>query len=338
MAARRKRKKSKTKRISFKPGTSNTTPRSSSLRSTRRKKKRQASRLGPSLIRILKILAVACVFASVVACILVGIVAGFSFLERYVKETSPVSEQTIRLELVDVPAWVTKELEKKVLTAARGDGEDLRLDENAAGSVQQNIAREVVWLDEVKVQTTHDGLRIKGRWRRPVGLVKSGRRRFYVDAEQVVLDFMPMPRLPIVEITGLSPTRETPQSGKVWGGDDLTDDLAAAIIILDRIGQMDRLVTPDKPLLYEIDRLDVSNFNGRKNSKRPHIVLYAKDDTEIIWGAEFGTWQRYLESTDEQKLAKLYGYYKENGTLSGGAKYINLRDPQDNIPLPIDKY
>jgi len=66
--------------------------------------------------------------------------------------------------------------------------------------------------------------------------------------------------------------------------------------------------------------------------------LYAKDNTEIIWGAEVGKWQRYLESTDEDKLAKLYSYYKEYGTLLNVAKYINLRDPQDNIPLPIDKY
>lgn len=318
MAARRKRKKSRTERISLKR---------SSLRSTRRKKKRQASRLGPSLIRILKILAVACIFASVVACILMGIVAGFSFLERYVKETSVVSEQTIRLELVDVPAWVNSQLKEKVYVAARSDANDLSL-------VQQNIEREVVWLDEVTVQTTHDVLRIEGRWRKPVGLIKSGKRRFYVDAEQVVLDFVQMPRLPIVEITGLSPTRKTPSLGKVREG----DDLAAAITILDRLDRMDKSDTPDKPLLYEIDRIDVSNFNGRKNSKRPHIVLYAKDDTEIIWGAEFGTWQRYLESTDEQKLAKLYSYYKENGTLSGDAKYINLCDPQDDIPLPIDKY
>ena len=322
MAARRKRKTSKTKRISFKPGTS------------KRKKKRQASRVGPSLIRILKILAVACVFVCAAACVLVGIVAGFSFLERYVKETTPVSEQTIRLELADVPAWVNDQLKQKVLAAARGDGEDLRLDENAAGPVQQNIAREVVWLDEVTVQRTHDGFHIEGRWRRPVGLVKSGLRQFYVDAEQVVLDFVEMPHLPIVKITGLPLITRTPPLGEVWQ----RDGLAAAMEIIKRLEQMDRLVTPDKPLLFEIDRVDVSNFNGRENARHPHVVMYAKDNTQIIWGAEVGKWQRYLESTDEQKLAKLYGYYKEYGTLSGGAKYINLRDPQDNIPLPIDKY
>jgi hypothetical protein len=49
-------------------------------------------------------------------------------------------------------------------------------------------------------------------------------------------------------------------------------------------------------------------------------------------------WGQHLEATDEDKLAKLYGYYKEYGSLMGRAKYINLRDPQDKIPLPIDKY
>ena len=260
--------------------------------------------------------------------------AGFSFLERYVKETSPVSEQIIRLELVDVPAWVTKELEEKVLAPAKDDGEDLILDENAAALVQKNIKKEVVWLNDVKVQKTHDRLRIEGQWRKPVGLVKSGKRKFYVDAEQVVLDFIAMPRLPIVEITGLSPRRKTPPLGKVREG----DDLAAAITLLDRLDRRDKIEVSQKPLLSEIDRIDVSNFNGRENTQHPHIVLYAKDDTEIIWGAEVDKWQQHLESTDEQKLAKLYSYYKENGTLSGDAKYINLCDPQDDIPLPIDKY
>ena len=101
---------------------------------------------------------------------------------------------------------------------------------------------------------------------------------------------------------------------------------------------MDKSITPDKPLLSEIDRIDVSNFNGRQDGRKPHIVLYAKDNTEIMWGAAVGKWQQHLESTDEQKLAKLYGYYKDFGTLSGRAKYINLRDPKDKIPLPIDRY
>jgi len=306
--ARRKKTKYKTKRISFKLGTS------------KRKKQRKITHR-PSLTGILKVLAIVCVF----------VVGGVSlyFAERYVKSAKPA--ETGPLELVNVPEWVSSELKAKICDAA--GGKTLRLDEEAAQVVAENLAS-VAWLNKVKIQTTHERLLIEARWRKPLALVKSGSQSFYVDAELVVLDFVPMPNLPIVRIEGLSATTKVPPPGEVWQ----SDDLAAAVTILAKLDQMDKSVTPDKPLLYEIDRIDVSNFNGRKNSRFPHIVLYTKDDTEIIWGAEFGTWQRYLETTDEEKLAKLYAYYQEYGSLSGGVKYINLRDPQDNISQPIDKY
>jgi hypothetical protein len=313
MAVRKKRKKSKTKRISFQPGTS-------------KRKRLNRGWIGPSLLKILKVFAVVCVCA--------GMVIGFVFLEKYVKDIAPNSTGKIVLELANVPTWVNDQLKREIITAARNAGENLKVDENTAFLVQRNVEKEVVWLDEVKVQTTHEGLRIEGQWRKPVALIKSGIRKFFVDAEQVVLDFIEMPNLPTVRITGLSIITEMPPLGEVWG----REDVAAAILILDRFEKMDELVTPDKPLLAEIDRIDVSNFNGRFSDRSPHIILYTKDNTQIIWGAELGKWQRYLESTDEQKLAKLYGYYTEYGTLSGGVKYINLRDPQNDVPLPVDKY
>jgi hypothetical protein len=314
MAARRKRTKSKTQRISFKAGTS------------KKKKTKHRLRLVTSLISSFKI--------SFMVCILGGTAIGLIYLDKYRKETTPPLEAEALLELADFPTWVNSELQEKVLQAARGDGQNLRIDENAAALVHQNIDRQIAWLDDVKVQTTHNALRIEGRWRKPVGLIKSGRRSFYVDAEQVVLDFMEMPSLTIVEITGLPPTGKIPPLGEIWGG----NDLAEAIKLLELLERRDRIETSQKPLLTEIARLDVSNFEGRKNSKNPHIVLYTKDDTKIIWGAEINKWQRHLESTDEQKIAKLYSYYKEYGTLSGEAQYINLCDPQDDIPQPIDKY
>jgi len=299
-----KKTKDKTKRISFKLGTS-------------KRKKQRTYR--PSLTGILKVSAIICVFAA----------AGVSlyFAERYVKSAKPV--ETGPMEMVNVPEWASSELKAKVRAAA--GGKTFKLNEETAGTVAENLAF-VAWLDNIKIQTTHKQVLIEARWRKPLAMVKSGSQNFYVDDEMVVLDFVPIPNLPIVKIEGLS--AKVPSPGETWQ----SDDLDAAIIILAKLDQMDKSVTPAKPLLYEIDRIDVSNFAGRKNKQSPHIVLYTKDDTEIIWGAEFGTWQRYLETTDEEKLAKLYTYYKEYGSLSGGVKYINLRDPQDNVPQPVDKY
>jgi hypothetical protein len=299
-----KRTKDKTKRISFKLGIS-------------KRKKQRTYR--PSLTGILKVLAIVCIFVA-------GGVSLY-FAERYVKSAKPAETGT--LELVNVPEWASSELKAKIRDAA--GGKTLRLDEEAAEMVAENLAP-VAWLDNIKIQTTHKQVLIEARWRKPLAMVKSGSQNFYVDDELVVLDFVPIPNLPIIRIEGLS--ARAPSPGEVWQ----SDDLDAAVTILAKLDQMDKAVTPAKPLLYEIDRIDVSNFAGRKNSRLPHIVLYTKDDTEIIWGAEFGTWQRYLETTDEEKLAKLYAYYKEYGSLSGGVKYINLRDPQDNIPQPVDKY
>jgi hypothetical protein len=317
--AKRKKAKRKTKRISFKRSTA---------KKRKKRKKRKSRRpmlsLRTTLIIIAAVLAVICV-------LLVGRI-GFDFLHKYVKETVAVNERVGSIELVDVPAWVSRRLEEKVYTAA-GGGEDLKLDEDAARSIQNNLVREVAWLDEVKVQITHESIRIKALWRKPVALVKQGSRRFYVDAELVVLDPVPIEALPIVQVRDLSPGSHAPSVGEVWQ----QDDLAAAVVILELLDRMDKRVTPDKPLLYEIDAIDVSNFDGRENSRLPHIVLYAKDNTEIVWGAEYDKWQRHFEATDEEKLAKLYSYYQDYGTLLNSAKSINLREPQDTPPLPIDK-
>jgi hypothetical protein len=311
MTVSRKRKKNKTHRISFKPGV------------LKKRKRQRVSWFGPSLIIILKVLAAGCVIG--------GIVIGLMFLEKYVKETAPVTD--VYLELADVPLWASDELKQKVHAAAIGKIGNV-LSEDIVLSVRRNIDESIPWLDEVKVRATNNLLRVEARWRKPIGLIKSGQLKFYVDADRVVLDFVPLPDLPIVEIKGLPPIIKIPPFGEVWQ----RDDLAAAVMILDRLDHMDKTLTPDKPLLNEIDRIDVSNFNGRQNSRYAHIILYSKDNTQIIWGAEMGKWQQHLESTDEEKLASLYGYYKDYGTLSGRVRYIDLRVPRDKIPLPIDKY
>ena len=272
------------------------------------------------------------VFAAIFVLAAIGI--GLVSLDKYVKKAVPVSQTMAILELVDVPIWVNEPLKEKIYRAAISYGEDLKLDEDAAKSVQQNIQTLVAWMDDVRVQTTNDRLLIEGRWRRPVALVKDGPRSFYVDDELVVLDFVPMPNLHIVNVKGLSAAGDAPPAGEVWPLDDLT----AAIIILTKLEQMDEFITPDKPLLYKIDSIDVSNFDGRRNNREPHITLYTKNNTKIIWGAEFGTWQRYLEAPDEEKLTNLYNYYKQQNATLSNVKYIDLRSQQYNISLPVDKY
>ena len=292
-----------------------------------RKKKKQASWVGPGLRAILRVLAI--------VCLLSGAALGLLFLEEYVKDTAGTSEDTFYLELAGVPAWVDARLRNKVQEIAKGGGVNVRSDDDAALVVRRNIEKHIAWLDDVTVRIKQDVLRVEGRWRKPVALIRTDLvEQRYVDSQQVVLDYVPLPGLPIVEVVGLAKTIDMPEPGRAW----LCDELAAATKILDRMNQMDKNFASDKPLLFEIDRIDMRNFNGRRDEGEPHIVLYTKDNVQIIWGAEWGKWQQHLESTDQEKLAKLWGYYRQHGTLAVGVKYINLRDPQDKIPLPIDKY
>ena len=267
-----------------------------------------------------------------IVCVLVAIAAGFIYLGRC---SDTGAQKRGFLELVDTPVWVNEQLKDKIYNAATAGGEDLTLDDDAARTVQQNLESRLVWLEQVMVRTTSNSIRIKAKWRRPVAIIKmGGRKLFYVDGQMVVLDFVPVEGLPIVWISGLSRIKPKPVPGQTL----FRDDIAAAIAVIEKLDRMDAMLSPDKPLLYEIERIDMSNFNGRKSKNDSHIVLYTRDDTPIFWGCEVETWQRYMEATDEEKLAKLYEYYKSCGTLMGSVKHINLRYPQDRVPQPVDKY
>lgn len=254
--------------------------------------------------------------------------ASLRYAEGYVRTTQPTEEGGLVLR--NVPRWANWDLKARIVELAGGSR--FPVGEDTAGVIARNLAP-MSWLDDVEVHVTHDQVSVKARWRKPVALIERGASKFYVDTDLVVLDYMPMAHLPIVEVTNVK-MGLPPSSGAVFD----RDDLAAAVKLIDLLGRVDADLNPRNPLLEQIASIDVSNYKGRKNHGRPHIVLRSKEGTQILWGAELGEWAKHLEATDEQKLAKLYGYYAEFGSLSAGAKYINLFNPMDKVPQPIDKY
>lgn len=257
----------------------------------------------------------------------------FVVMDKYVKNKVSIRAKRAALELVDVPPWVNNALKEKVYIAALSSGENFKLDEDAAKMVQENIAAQVAWMENVQVQITHNSFRIRGKWRKPLAIIKAGGNKFYVDSELTVLDFVPMRKLPIVTVRGIPYLAKELSPGEALE----LEDLAAAVAIIENLDRMDKLVCPRKPLLNEIESIDVSNYNGRVSNRFPHIVFFSRDNTQIIWGAELDNWQKYLEATDEEKLAKLYSFYKEHKSLSGQTQSIDLRAPE-NIMQPIDRY
>lgn len=313
--ARRKRK-TKSSLFSF----------SSGKKKTKTQRKQRTDAIRSTLI----IFTVLVVFAAI------GI--GLIFLERYNKPYSKMGGKIDKLELIDEPFWVSEELRAKIVNAAMPIQDDLILDENTARAIAENLTT-VAWLDEVKVRVTNKAIQIEARYRKPLALIKASGKNYYIDDEFVLLDYVPINKLAIVEIKGARYGRKTRlMAGSLYQ----SDDIAAAITLLELLNKMDAEVSPKKPLLYEIDSIDVSNYNGRKSLRQPHIVLYAKDSTEIQWGAEKGKWHLHLEARDEEKLALLYNTYEVMGTLqlrsTHKGNFIDLRIPQKSLPLPIDRY
>lgn len=277
----------------------------------------------------------AIVFAFIAVFVAAGI--GFVFFERYVKGSLNLNEKTLPIQLVDFPDWAGTDFKQKIISAAGKSPGDFKLTEDTAMKIGENLAM-LPWLYDVRVQISNQAIIVNAKYRKPVGLVKDHDPQFYIDSELVILDYVPISKLPIVEITGVPGHLLTWRSvGTKWQ----RDDVAAAVEMLMLLGRMDSEVVPNKPLLAEIKSIDMSNFNGRRSASQPHIVLYAKDGTEIKWGAEKGTWQRHLEARDEEKLTLLYNTYQELGTVQLRAaqkgSFIDLTRPQ-TLSLPIDRY
>ncbi len=253
---------------------------------------------------------------------------GLRYAEGVVRGANAGAEGS--LILVEVPNWVNHDL--KVRVAAMAGGNWFPIKDDTAAVVARNL-EPMVWLDDVHVQVTHNAVLVKARWRKPIAMIQRGSWQYYVDSDLVILDHMPMPQLPIVEVKSLAPGLP-PTAGERYD----RDDLEAAVTLISLLHRADAEYAPKTPLLEQIASIDVGNYKGRRRARDPHIVIYTKDDTQIIWGAEIDEWAKYFEARDEQKLAKLYTYYMQHGSLSAGVKYVNLRDPTDKVPQPIDKY
>jgi hypothetical protein len=262
------------------------------------------------------------------ACVGAGITIGFIYLDRYIRSQSQAVRKTGPMELIGVPDW----LEPKwieTITQTAGGGR-FPLDDLSAQQVAEKLET-LSWMDQVRAKATPTVLQVMAVYRKPVARVKLRADRWvYLDADAVVLDPLPLESLPLPEIRGL-PAESIPAPGDICRA----EQAAAAIQLLGILQRMDQRCCPDKPLLREIAFIDMGNLTLKKSASQPHIVLVAKDDTPIHWGAAYGKAALYLEADEAEKLTMLYNFYMQNGnTLLGKVKYIELRTPVSQRPRP----
>ena len=252
----------------------------------------------------------------------------FVFAERYLK--THYAGQSGPLVFDDVPPWVEEPLLDMVYTTV--GGREFPMDNSVARMIGE-VLQPVAWLHQVQVRVTQDGIHVQAKWRKPLGIVKRGSDRFYVDADLVVLEDFPL-NLPLVVVKGV-PLDVTPRPGTQVKA----QDLAEALKLINYMDRMDQELTPNKPLLRQIAYIDMSNHLGNQNQSESHINFIAKDGTTILWGAEMGQWGEHMELSDEKKAARLYTFYKDCGyQLMGKSNYINLRDSKYEVPTPTRGY
>ncbi|MCK5566128.1 MAG: hypothetical protein KAJ07_12870 [Planctomycetes bacterium] len=257
-------------------------------------------------------------------CVAGGVVIGFNYLDKHVQATSSVIADYGQLYLVGKPDWFNSQLMQNVEIAA--GSKHFALEEGVAGYVAEGL-ESMLWLYDVKVQTTSNSIKITAGFRKPMALVNYKGKKYYVADDLMVLDYVPLGKMAIPEMTGYG---DVPVAGEAMD----SDAVASAVAIIKIINKMDSISEIERPLLGEISSIDVSNLGGRQHSKKPHIVLRANDGTQVYWGASVGEASRYVEASEKEKLAMLYAFYAEHGTLQGVAKFIELRYPQKELPTP----
>lgn len=258
--------------------------------------------------------------------LLAGVAIGLIYMDRYIKTTLPPQQTTGPLAYY-YPDWVNQQWKDSIYRKI-GNG-PFPLNEHAARQLAEQLEA-ISWLTHVRAQVKPDYIEIQAEYHKPVGLVELSRgRKYYLDSQMVVLDYLPIDTLTVIPITGIASLEAIPSPGLSWQA----EDAAAAVQLLDYLYRCDMYYLKEelikKPLMDEIASINVANFAARKSNSanRPHIYLKAADGTQIQWGAAIGQGDRYVEARAEKKRERLYQHFIDNNnSLQGTAKYIELRN------------
>ena len=256
------------------------------------------------------------------ALVVLGLAVGFKFLRDRAleKNVPPIS----RVVLEDRPDWMDETTAtgicQLISELAAENPSDLNLPAKAAARLSQSI-----WVKRVLpagvINDYRGTLSIRCEFRKPIATVSSGAFLVRVDEQALVLPGKLLPSgVPIDKYKSiLGVESQPPEEGQIWD----SPDLLAAVKLL-------RLIEP-RPFSREISTVDVSNYNGRRNVAKPHIVLLTEQRSELKWGRAIGSEGR-IEVDQQQKLQHLEGLFTEHGSLNT-LLYVDLtgREPRGKL-------
>lgn len=238
--------------------------------------------------------------------VVLGLLAGREWLVRRTLEEKvpPVSN----VDLADLPEWMddsaVEEIQQLAMEVVLENPTDKKLAEKVAARLATSL-----WVKKIApagVVNNYDGsLTIRCEFRRPLAMVSGRSVLVRVDRDAMVLPGKFLRSGVQVdkyrEIVGVK--SDPPPAGQVW----TAEDLLAAVNIL-------RLID-GKPFTGEITAIDVSNYRGRRNVAKPHIVMITDKQSYINWGRAIGTEGR-IEVDYMTKLEHLERLFLQYGSLN----------------------
>ena len=241
-----------------------------------------------------------------------------------------------RVVLLNQPAWMSAATVAQLLDTARPVGVHSVFDQELLVKTAEAFGKSP-WIKEVKqvrrayVHWPGDTLEVDCVYRVPTALVKWGDTYWLVDgdgfklpeeypARQVQRAMLEPGKLTVRVIQGvkLAPGK----TGKQWPGEDLLAGLELAKVLA------------GKTFAGEVPIVDVSNFNGRRDSQGAQIVLVTKYGTQIRWGRPPSAKDYFVEVPTSQKLQCLADIYQQMHRVDGGQSWIDVRFDQVTYPSP----
>lgn len=233
-----------------------------------------------------------------------------------------------KIVLKNRPAWMSDFLAEQIIKTAQPAGTHSSFSHQMLVD-SEKMLRSNHWIREVKQlrrvygKTPGDTLEIDCDYRSPIALVHWGEYYWLIDDQSVKLPeqytSQQVPRIVVGRdrkmniriIEGIQ--QPPPESGKKWIGEDLAAGLEMARLLLGR------------PYTEEIVKIDVSNFEGRKEDREAHVVLVTQYGTEIRWGRPPSARDFFVEVPVAKKLEYLQQLRQQEKRVDAGFPWVDLR-------------
>jgi len=223
-----------------------------------------------------------------------------------------------RFSIQNKPDWMTPELEDEVLNPVRRQGTcsmfDPELSKRLAAAFGNSPWIRRVSRIEKRFPST---IELAIELRRPVAFVRKNAGYCLISEDLMVLpvEYYKLPEVvELPEITGIK--SRPPREGSIWKGIEISE--AVKLI----------RVLEEEKLIHElsIEKIDVSNFKGRRDRRASEVVLWTRTRGYIKWGNTPGRDKIFGRSSTREKLYKLNALLEQKPDLKhGGYHYIDVR-------------